>query len=200
VSTADNTRHLSIEARCAWALEQLRLYGARLREDEVVDRLLGELRAFVAASRESMIAAGLVEACRACEEEEGGSCCGCGMEDHYDGVLLLINLLLGVIIEPERRDEQSCPFLGSAGCRLAARDHVCVNYLCVKVSEFLLPSAVAEMRRCQGRELNTLFLLSDHVTALLGRIQTESSIDSRNSARGEKRGLSGLDTHLSEEQ
>jgi hypothetical protein len=200
VSIAGNPQHGSIEAKCAWALEQQRFYGARLREDDVVDRLLAELRAFVAASRESMIAAGVVEACRACEEEEGGSCCGCGMEDHYDGVMLLINLLLGVAIEPEPRDPQSCPFLGAAGCRLAARDHVCVNYLCVKVSGCISPSALAEMRRCQGRELNTLFLLSDHITALLSRIQTESSIDSRRSARGEERGLSGLDTHLAEEQ
>lgn len=197
---AGNPRRLDIDTRCDWALEQERLFGARLRGDDVVDRLLAELRVSIAASRESMIAAGLVEACRACEEEEGGSCCGCGMEDHYDGMLLLINLLLGVSIERERRDAQSCPFLGAAGCRLAARDHVCVNYLCVKVSERISPSAVGEMRRCQGRELNTLFLLSDHLTVLLGRIQTESKNDSRNSARDEERGLLGLDTHLAEEQ
>ena len=69
------------------------------------------------------------------------------MEDHYDGVLLLINLLLGVSIERERRDEQSCPFLGSTGCRLAARDHVCVNYLCLKIRDRLSPSAVAGRAR-----------------------------------------------------
>jgi hypothetical protein len=167
VSIAGDPRGVSVQARSAWALEQHRLHGARLREDEVVGPLLAELRAGVAASREAMIAAGLIEDCRSCEEQEGGSCCGRGMEDHYDGVLLLINLLLGAVIEAQCRDEESCPFLGSTGCRLPARDHICVNYLCVKVSERISPPALAEMRKRQGRELHTLFLLTDHVTRLL---------------------------------
>ena len=167
VGIAGDPRSVSIGARSAWALEQHRLHGARLREDEVVDRLLAELRAGVAASREAMIAAGLVEDCRTCEEQEGGSCCGRGMEDHYDGVLLLINLLLGAVIEAQWRDEESCLFLGSAGCRLPARDHICVNYLCMKVGERISPPALAEMRKRQGRELHTLFVLTDHVTSLL---------------------------------
>jgi len=170
VSVTSDSRNASVEARYAWAGEQQTLYGARLREDDVVDRLLAELRAQVAASREAMVAADLVEACRACEEQEGGSCCGRGMEDHYDGVLLLINLLLGAVIEKEWRDEESCLFLGSTGCRLPARDHICVNYLCVKLGERLSPPAVAEMRKRQGRELQTLFLLTDHLTTLLGAL------------------------------
>ena len=175
MSSAGNSRHHSLQVRLAWAREQQRLHGARLREDPVVDRLLAELRSCLAASRQSMIARGLVEACRVCEEEEGGSCCGGWMEDHYDGVMLLVNLLLGVEIEQERIDEQSCPFLGSTGCRLAARDHVCVNYLCLKIRDRIPPSAVAEMRSCQGRELHTLFLLSDHITARLGALAAGSS-------------------------
>jgi hypothetical protein len=178
VSIAGDPRNASVEARYAWALEQQGLYGARLREDDVVDRLLAELRVHVAASKEAMVAAGLVEACRACEEQEGGACCGRGVEDHYDGVLLLINLLLGAVLEKERRDEESCLFLGSTGCRLPARDHICVNYLCVKVSERISPPALAEMRKRQGRELHTLFLLTDHVTILLGRLRAEPGKDS----------------------
>ena len=118
MSTAADRRGLSIQERYAWALEQYRAYGARLLEDELVARLLAELRAQVAASRETMIAAGLVDACRTCEEQEGGSCCGRGMEEHYDGVLLLINLLMGAVIEKEWRDEESCLFLGPTGCRV----------------------------------------------------------------------------------
>jgi hypothetical protein len=167
VSIAGDPRGVSIQARLAWALEQRRLHGARLREDEVVGPLLAELRGGVAASREAMIAAGLVEDCRACEEREGGSCCGRGMESHYDGVLLLINLLLDAVIEAQWRDEESCLFLGSSGCRLPARDHICVNYLCVKVGERISPPALAEMRKRQGRELHTLFFLTDHLTSLL---------------------------------
>ena len=177
VSIAGDSCDVSIEARFAWALEQHRLYGAHLCEDEAVDRLLGELRAHVAASRETMIAAGLVEDCRVCEEEEGGSCCGRGMEDHYDGVLLLINLLLGAVIEKERRDEQSCLFLGGVGCRLLARDHICVNYLCIKVNDRISATALAEMRKRQGREMHTLFLLTDHITTLLDGFQANRGTD-----------------------
>jgi hypothetical protein len=177
MSAAADRRGLSIQERYAWALEQYRSYGARLREDDVVARLLAELRVHVAASKESMVAAGLVDACRTCEEQEGGSCCGRGMEDHYDGVLLLINLLLGAVIEEEWRDEESCLFLGPTGCRLPARDHICVNYLCVKVGDRISPPALAEMRRLQGRELHTLFALTDHLTKLLREIQNESGED-----------------------
>jgi hypothetical protein len=177
MSAAADRRGLSIQERYAWALEQYRSYGARLREDDVVARLLAELRVHVAASKESMVAAGLVDACRTCEEQEGGSCCGRGMEEHYDGVLLLINLLLGAVIEEEWRDEESCLFLGPAGCRLPARDHICVNYLCVKVGDRISPPALAEMRRLQGRELHTLFALTDHLTKLLREIQNESGED-----------------------
>jgi hypothetical protein len=172
-----DSRGGSIEERYAWALEQHRLYGARLREDAVVDRLLGELHAHVAASRESMAAAGLVQDCRACEEEEGGSCCGRGMEDHYDGVLLLINLMSGAAIEREWRDQESCLFLGAAGCRLPARDHICVNYLCMKINERISPPALAEMRKQQGRELDTLFRLTDHITTLLHKFHADRGRD-----------------------
>ena len=177
MSITGDPRSASLEARYAWARGQLELHGARLREDDVVDRLLAELSARVAASRDAMVAADLVEACRACEEQEGGSCCGRGMEDHYDGVLLLVNLLLGAVIEKQWRDEESCLFLGPRGCRLPARDHICVNYLCVKLGERLSPPAVAEMRKRQGRELETLFLLTDHLTTLLRRLQTEAGRD-----------------------
>ena len=152
VGIAGDPRGVSLEERSAWALEQYRRHGARLRADDVVSRLLGELRDYVAASREAMIAAGLVESCRICEEDEGGSCCGRGMEAHYDGVLLLVNLLLDSPIEKEWRDEESCLFLGPTGCCLPARDHICVNYLCMKLGERISEPALAEMRKRQGQQ------------------------------------------------
>ena len=177
MSVTGKLRDGSIHDRYAWAVDQQRRYGARLLEDETVDRLLTDLRAQVVVSRESMVAAGLVEHCRICEEQEGGSCCGRGMEAHYDGVLLLINLMMGAVIETKWRDEKSCLFLGPAGCRLPARDHICVNYLCLKVNERISPLAVAEMRRCQGRELDTLFRLSDRIASLLSELHAEGGRD-----------------------
>lgn len=176
MSANGNPRGGVIQERYAWAVEHYRLDGKRLREDDTVRRLLAELRDRVAVSRESMVAAGLVEDCRVCEEQEGGSCCGRGMEAHYDGVLLLINLMLGAVVETEWRDQESCLFLGPQGCRLPARDHICVNYLCVKLGDRLSPPAVAEMRSCQGRELDTLFRLTDYITAWLPKLHAERGV------------------------
>ncbi len=173
MGSAGDPRGVSIQERRAWALEQYRRYGERLRADEVVSRSLVELRDHVVASREAMIAAELVECCRICEEEEGGSCCGRGMEAHYDGVLLLVNLLLDAPIAEEWRDEESCLFLGPSGCCLPARDHICVNYLCMKLGDRISEPALAEMRRSQGRELHTLFLLTDHITTLLPKLHAD---------------------------
>lgn len=170
---AGDPRGVSIQERRAWALEQYRLHGERLRADEVVRRLLREFRDHLAASREAMIAAELVERCRICEEEEGGSCCGLGMEAHYDGVLLLVNLLLDAPLAEEWRDEESCLFLGPTGCRMPARDHICVNYLCMKVGDRISEPALAEMRRSQGRELHTLFLLTDRISTLLPKLHAD---------------------------
>jgi hypothetical protein len=110
-----------------------------------------------------MLDSGLVQACAECETLEGGSCCGKGLEDHYDGYLLLINLLLGVNLPLERRDPRSCYFLGLKGCALAARHVICVNYLCRKATDLIDSKALALLRELEGVQLETLFLLHERV-------------------------------------
>jgi len=110
-----------------------------------------------------MTAAGIVDLCSECERNEGGSCCGNGLENNYNGWLLLINLLLNVTLPKKRHDPKSCFFLGKTGCTLLARHVICVNYICKKITDRIDPQAIKALRKKEGEELNTLFLLHENV-------------------------------------
>ena len=101
----------SIADKIAWAEAAMRELGESLRGDEQIKDLLARLRVAIRRSNEAMFDAGVVSVCAKCEQEEGGSCCGEGLENRYDGVMLLINLLLDVQLPHERCDAASCSFL-----------------------------------------------------------------------------------------
>ncbi len=110
---------------------------------------------------------GIVAACRRCEEEDGGSCCGRGIEDGYTETLLLLNLLFDVVLPDARLFEDSCHFLGPSGCRLKIREVLCVNYLCTAVQKRLSSADLARVQRAVGCELDTVFRLQETVKRLL---------------------------------
>jgi hypothetical protein len=116
-----------------------------------------------------MADAGIVAICTACERDDGGSCCGAGLEDRYDGVTLLINLLLGADLPAKRRDPASCHFLGEHGCLLSIRDVICVNFLCQKIETEIPLERIAPMRAREGEQLETLFALHSRISASLTR-------------------------------
>jgi hypothetical protein len=159
-----------IEAKIAWAEERYRERGTALRSDEEIAHLLDRLRAAADDSHRAMVACGIVELCTACERDEGGSCCGAGLEDRYDGVTLLINRLLGAALPAQRRDRASCHFLGESGCLLRARDVICINFLCKKIETDIPAERIAPMRALEGEQLETLFALHSRITATLTRV------------------------------
>ena len=110
---------------------------------------------------------GIFEECRHCEEEEDGSCCGRGLENRYSGILLLINLLLGIELPKNRYNPKSCLFLTNKGCSLLARHVICVNYICKKITQNIDAEKIKFLREKEGRELETLFLLNERIRALL---------------------------------
>ena len=136
-------------------------------EDRGVGDLLKRLYAAIEKSRQAMVAAGIADECRQCERHEGGSCCGAGLENKYTGTLLLINLLLGIKIPSKRTDPSNCYFLGNEGCRLLARHVICVNYLCRKITDRIDPKGTALLREAEGRELDLLFRLNEHIKEIL---------------------------------
>lgn len=159
----DNPISRSVEEKIAWAEASYEEKGGLFLRDERSATLLSRLKGAVCASRNAMAVAGIADECRTCEEREGGSCCGAGLENKYDGTLLLINLLLGIQLPKQRSDPPSCLFLGPDGCLLIARQVICVNYLCQKIEDRINPSKIAVLREKEGVELECLFLLKEHI-------------------------------------
>ena len=111
----------SIEEKISWANACYKKYKNTLLNDKNILKLLHEFRNASLESLKEMNETGMVDECRRCEEEEGGACCGKGIENKYSGILLLINLLLGVNLLLKPSDPKSCFFLGKNGCQLSDR-------------------------------------------------------------------------------
>ena len=159
-----------IEEKIAWAEACYQKSGTQLLGDKTVANLLDRTERAIHASHAEMKKTGIIALCEECEQEEGGSCCGAGMENRYDGRLILINLLLDVNIPQTRRDSKSCYFLGEEGCLLQARHVICINYICRKITDRIDPIKINALREKEGEEVNLLFLLHEHVKkSLKGR-------------------------------
>lgn len=158
-----------IEEKIAWARACYSEIKGSIRRDKEISGLLNRLERAITASRREMAGTGIVEICRKCEEIEGGSCCGAGIENRYDAKLLLINLLINATLPVNRLDPESCFFLGKSGCLLKARHVICVNYVCGKITDCIDPSNLAPLRQKEGEELEVLFLLHERIGKVLSR-------------------------------
>jgi hypothetical protein len=156
-----------IEEKIAWARSHCERFGEALLKDREIADLLGNLREAVAASRREMARTGIAEICRRCDREEGGSCCGVGIENRYDAWLLLINMLLGVRLPEGRGRTDVCFLLGENGCLLTARHIFCINYLCKNVTDQIDPSKIGALREKEGAEVNALFVLHERIKTVL---------------------------------
>lgn len=148
----------------------VRLYkktGARVHAHPLMGRLLVELDGRISASRRSMNRLGVVPICKICEEEEGGSCCGAGIEKRYGTELLFINLMLGVKLHRQPPPPESCHFLSSGGCLLRARHVLCVNYLCPRLRQALGHERLLALQETTGRELDCLFRFHETLKKVL---------------------------------
>jgi hypothetical protein len=95
----------------------------------------------------------IVKTCSACATEKAGSCCMQDVEEWYDPVLLLINLLMGVEFPASRELSGHCIFVGNRGCKLIARYPFCVNYLCPRLKALLGPAQTQRLMTVAGKEL-----------------------------------------------
>ena len=156
-----------IEEKIFWARHCYKEFGNDLLKEKGLVDLLAHLKTAIADSRKEMARTGIVEVCRRCEQEEGGSCCGAGLENRYDGWLLLINLLLGINFPETRQQTNSCFLLGVNGCLLMARHVICINFLCKKITDLIDPHTMLKMREKEGEEVNTLFILHENIKPVL---------------------------------
>jgi len=154
---------LSIKEKVQLAEELFVAWGVALSGNHRVRSLLETMERRAVGSLQAMVDYGIVEACRHCDEEEGGSCCGAGIENRYSPVLLLVNRLMGAILPQERLMENGCYFLGAKGCTLKARDVLCVNYLCLKIQKMLPLEDLIRLQRTTGDELDSVFVLQETI-------------------------------------
>jgi hypothetical protein len=134
-----------------------------LREDPAIEAQLHEIAARVSASESFSRLCGVSQVCTLCDREEGGSCCGAGIEDRYTPELLLMNLLIGVTLPESRHCAKSCHFLGERGCILHVRDILCINYLCSKIKETITTENLFRLQEVNGLEMDLIFLLHDRI-------------------------------------
>ena len=159
-----------IENKISWAADCFKRNKNILLGDKMTVELLGRLKKAIAESRGEMKSIGLVEECRQCEEKEGGACCGAGIENRYSGILLLINLMLEVNLPECPYEHDSCYFLTGKGCSLAAKQVICVNYICGKITNKIKPEKLAGLREKEGMELELLFLLNERIKKVLKNV------------------------------
>ncbi|MBW2067033.1 MAG: hypothetical protein JRJ03_19160 [Deltaproteobacteria bacterium] len=157
----------TIHSKIAWAENCYQGFRGIFLHDASLQALSAGLEQSISESHRFMTEAGIGDICESCERQDGGSCCGKGMEDHYDGPILLINLLLGQSIPKTRKDPRSCLFLGDKGCLLRARHVICINYLCTNISDRIPHYTISLLREKEGREIEYVFLLKERILALL---------------------------------
>jgi hypothetical protein len=155
-----------VEVKIDWANDCFDREGCRFHEDRRLADLLETLNRAICRSRENMLRTGIAGLCRECEEKEGGSCCGAGLEKHYSGLLLLINRLLGAPLPVHREETSSCFFLSSSGCTLLARHVLCINYICHKITSRIKPDQLAAVREAEGEEVLLLFQVNEKLKTL----------------------------------
>jgi hypothetical protein len=127
--------------------------GESMLADPALGSLIERYRQALRGTRAVMEAEGVHAACASCARRVQGGCCFCGVEEWYDPVLLLINLLLGVQIPLSRALEEGCLFVGSDGCMLAAKHSFCLNYLCPALKARLKEKADKRLLSVIGEEL-----------------------------------------------
>jgi hypothetical protein len=164
---AEPSLDASVDAKIDWANHCYEREKSRLLSDQKLAQLLDALKQAAHRSRENMLRTGIVDCCRECEEKEGGSCCGAGLEKHYSGMLLLINRLLGVALPLVQEESSSCFFLSPTGCGLLARHVLCINYVCTKITSRIKPDELAALRDAEGEEIFLLFQLNEKLKRMI---------------------------------
>ena len=147
--------------RCAERL--FHIYGMELLSDKEFQSLFNTYRKAIQRSWLQAEIIGLVAECTDCAINDGGSCCGKGIEDRFDVILLLINLLMGCSLPKSPWDETGCWFLGERGCMIPARHVICVNYICKRLYSSLKKNGLRLLQEKVVSETNAGFACEESI-------------------------------------
>ncbi len=166
---------LSIEDKIKMARHMYDSWSEQWKREPHIHELIEKLEGCLENSREAMLELGIVETCKHCDEEEGGSCCGAGLENKFDTFLLLMNLLLGVSLPEGHRRPDSCYLLTDKGCMLKVRLVLCVDFLCPKILNTLSRGDLIRLQQVSGDELTIGFMLYDAIKRFMRNISPDIS-------------------------
>jgi hypothetical protein len=158
---------LSIQDKIKLAQNLYVSWQETLRRQFHINNLLRDLERCIKNSREAMMDFRIIEICKCCDEKEGGSCCGAGMENKFDTYLLLVNLLLGVSLPEYHVRTDCCYLLTDKGCILNMRLVLCIDFLCDKILNALSGEEQLRLQRISGEELVVGFRLYDAIKKFL---------------------------------
>ena len=131
-------------------------HGPRLLQNRDITDTLESLQHKANDLDEQMLAMGMGARCSACAARVDGGCCSSYMAGNTDGIVLLINLLLGISITPADNGEECC-YLGPRGCIFTIKPIFCLNYNCSHIQQ------EATKEELKNLEIRTGALLSEQI-------------------------------------
>jgi len=149
------TKQFTVRQEIEKALCLFQEYGTVILRDPVSASLLNRYKTSIHRSFIIMREVGVIGACLSCAGVHTSGCCFSGVEEWYDCILLLINLLLEKDLPLEAELFDSCHFVGKNGCKLTARHSFCVNFLCPNLLKTLTRDQNDALLKTIGRELQT---------------------------------------------
>lgn len=158
-----------IDKKIKWAQKIMRACGPMILEDQEILHLIETYRMSIKDTWSVMSNVGVTAICTDCAMNDGGSCCGAGIENRFDTTLLLINLLMGCTLPANRLDPTGCMFLGEKGCTIIARQLICVNYICQRLDAQIDKDALLLLKKSIGGEAHAGFALEEALKRWLTR-------------------------------
>ena len=145
---------MSIEDRIVEAKRLFDDVALQVHSDHGLRSLLKGYEEAVRHTRDFMMEIRMTEACGDCAKQDPGGCCFEGVEEWFDSILLLINMLMGVAVPTIRVIPGGCLFLGEEGCSFLVWHSFCINYLCPSLKRALPASQVLSFLSIAGREID----------------------------------------------
>jgi hypothetical protein len=159
----------SIEDKLKWAHSLYAGFGADLKNERIISDMLENYRKNINSTWKAMEESGIIEECTRCAVQDGGSCCGQGIENKFDVITLLVNLLLGTRLPEQPWDPTGCWFLGEKGCLLTARHVICVNFMCKRLYAVVPVEKIRLVQSAMQAETDAGFLLEEYIKSWLAK-------------------------------
>ena len=158
-----------VEEKIKWADALFEGFGQEILAVSQMAANLNDYKRSIRASWQAMEASGVVAECTWCAVEDGGSCCGRGIEDKFEVITLLLNLVFGRKLPERPLDPSGCWFLGESGCLLFARHVICVNFMCKRLYEAIDAADLHRVQQAMQEETDVGFMIEERLKSWMAR-------------------------------